>query len=343
MAVTIKQVAEKARVSNATVSYVLNGTGSVTYETRQRVLDAVAELGYQPQHAARSMRGRSRTIGLVLAPPLDRLAEPAYAEVLAGLAAAMAERGYALLLATAVSEEDTPELCLSLAQTGRVEGLVLLDARVDDARALALTKAAVAHVCADPAPAGSPYATIDACDGALQATQYLLSLGHRRIGLLQLPSELSRSEQQYEGYVQALTEAGIDFDPELVIEAGRREEDGYHAMHELLEASQSPTAVLAGSDDLAFGALHAIHERGLSVGGDMSLIAFDDTPLAAHTQPPLTAMHQSRLRLGEALAELLYELLQQNQPGSSSTAARQIILKPRLVVRQSTGAFVNGE
>lgn len=93
MAVTIKQVAERAKVSNATVSYVLNGTGSVTNETRQRVLDAVAELGYQPQHAARSMRGRSRTIGLVLAPPLDRLAEPAYAEVLAGLASAMAQRG----------------------------------------------------------------------------------------------------------------------------------------------------------------------------------------------------------------------------------------------------------
>lgn len=337
MAVTIKQVAERAKVSNATVSYVLNGTGSVTKETRQRVLDAVAELGYQPQHAARSMRGRSRTIGLVLAPPLDRLAEPAYAEVLAGLASAMAQRGYALLLATAVSEGDTPDLCLSLAQTGRVEGLVLLDARVDDARALALTKAGVAHVCADPAPAGSPYAAIDACAGAFQATQYLLSLGHRRIGLLQLPSELSRSEQQYEGYIQALNEARIGFDPELVIEAGRREGDGYHAMHELLDTSQSPTAVLAGSDDLAFGALHAIHEVGLSVGADMSLIAFDDTPLAAHTHPPLTAMHQSRLRLGEALAELLYELLQHHHSGGD---IRNIILTPRLVVRQSTGTLV---
>src|SRR5215212_968267 len=140
MAATIKQVAALADVSTATVSYVLNGTGTVTEATRQRVMDVVARLNYQPSHAARSMRGRSYTLGLTL---------PA----LPGRSDAAALRGYYLLLATAGAESEA-ELCMNLARTGRVDGLLLLDMQVDDERARTLCEANIPHACAGPVPAG---------------------------------------------------------------------------------------------------------------------------------------------------------------------------------------------
>src|SRR5919108_1054251 len=148
MAATIKQVANLAHVSTATVSYVLNGTGTVTEATRRRVLAAVAELDYQPSYAARSLRGRSRTLGLALRALPGRLADPALAEMLAGFADAAARRGYHLLLAAPADGETEAELCMSLARTGRVDGLLLLDTLVEDERARALCEAGIPHVCA---------------------------------------------------------------------------------------------------------------------------------------------------------------------------------------------------
>ncbi len=330
MAVTIKQVAQMAGVSTTTVSYVVNRTGAVTDATRRRVLDAVKLLGYQPSHAARSMRGRSQTIGLMLPAHTDRLADPAYADLLAGLVGAAARLNYYLLFAPA--EADEPQLSLSLLKTGRVDGVVLLDMRVDDQRALALSAAKVPHVCAGPAPAGSSYAAVDGRSGAMQAVAHLVALGHTRIGLIQLPSELADSEPRYQGYAEALLDAGLEVDPQLIIEAGVREEDGYQAISELMELPEPPTAVLASNDDLAFGALHALHDAGFAVGSDVSLVGFDDLPLAAHTQPPLTTLRQPRRALGEQLAELLHAaILDRDAP------ARGVTLAPRLVVRRSSG------
>lgn len=335
MAATIKQVAELAEVSPATVSYVLNGTGTVTEATRRRVLDAVTRLNYQPSHAARSMRGRSHTLGVTLPAQPGRLADPALSELLAGLSDAAALRGYYLLLATA-GEGSEAELCVSLARSGRVDGLLLLDMQVEDERARALSEAEIAHVCAGPAPAAgrSPFVAVDGRAGALLAMRHLLGLGHRRIGLIQLPSDLADSEPRYLGYAGALTDAGLDTDPALVVEAGRNEEDGYQAMSELLAAPHPPSAVLACGDELAFGAMHALYDAGLTVGRDVSIVGFDDLPLAGHTHPPLTTVRQPRRAVGEHLAALLIDAIERRP-----RAAQSATLSPRLVVRRSTGPF----
>ncbi len=334
MHVTIKQVALRAGVSVATVSYVLNGTGVVTNDTRQRVLDAVAELNYQPRHAARNMRGRSYTLGLTLPATPGRLAEPGLSEVLAGLADAAAPRGYFVLLATAGAEQDETELCLSLARTGRVDGLILLDMLVNDRRALTLAEAGVPHVCAGPAPAGSasPSVAVDAYAAATEAVRHLLALGHHRIGMIQLPSDMAQSEPSFSGYQKALADAGISLDPTLVVESGRTEEDGYEAMNELLVAPDPPTAVLAGSDELAFGAMHALHDARLIVGHDVSLVGFDDLPLAAHVNPPLTTIRQPRRALGAHLAALLDDTIAGRVAGPQT-----VVLDARLVIRRSSG------
>ncbi len=334
MQATIKQVAQRAGVSVATVSYVLNGTGIVTDETRQRVLDAVAELNYQPQYAARSMRGRSHTLGVTLPSHPGRLAEPALAELMSGLADAAASRGYFLLLATAGADQDETELCLNLARTRRVDGLVLLDMQVNDTRAQALAAAGFPHVCAGPPPAGndSSAVVIDMRTAAIEAVQHLLSLGHRRIGLIQLPSELAVSEPVVDGYRRALADAGLSFEPALVVESGRTEEDGYQAMTELLAAPKPPTAVLAGSDELAFGAMHALTDARLVVGRDVALVGFDDLPLAAHVNPPLTTVRQPRRTQGRQLAILLDDAILKRNAG-----ARTVTLSAHLIIRRSSG------
>jgi LacI family transcriptional regulator/LacI family repressor for deo operon, udp, cdd, tsx, nupC, and nupG len=327
---TIKDVAERARVSTATVSYVLNGTGTVTLETRQRVLEAVAALSYEPNHAARSMRSRSRTLGLVLDARAGGLADPALAELVAGLAEGAAAQGYYLLLASAADEQPEEELAAQLARTARVDGVVLLDLRVADERASALAAAGVPCVGAgSPAePAACPTVGLELRQAAHDAARHLLALGHRRLGLIALPSGLADSEPFYDGFVAALAEAGVEPDPTLTVEAGTTEDDGIAAMQELLGAPEPPTAVVAASDALAFGAMHALRDAGLEAGRDMSLVGCGDLPLAAHTHPPLTTLRAPRRALGNALARRLTALVERRPaPAGGATLGLQLIIR----------------
>ncbi len=330
---TIKQVADLAGVSTATVSYVLNGTGTVTEAVRQRVLQAAATLDYQPSYAARSLRTRSRTLGLVLPATPGRLADPLLAELLSGLTEAAAAGGYYLLLATAEQDEPEGRLCQRLARSGRVDGVVLLDLSADDERVQFLRDQGVPHVCAGPLPdhIDSPCVAVDGRGGAMLAVRHLLHQGYQQIGLIALPSELADSEPRYSGYCQALEEAAHAVEPQLIVEAGRSHSDGYAAMQELLGLPEPPDAVLACSDELAFGALHAIQDAGLDVGSDMGLMGWDDAPLAAHSHPTLTTLRVPRQRLGAQLAELLVASIERQ-----TVKSWHITLPMRLVIRKST-------
>lgn len=330
---TIKDVAELAKVSTATVSYVLNRTGVVTEATRQRVLEAIAALNYQPNYAARSLRSRSRTLGLIVPALATRLADPVLAELLAGFSEGAAARGYYLLLATAGEAQPEAQLAEQLVRTGRIDGVVILDVQIEDERIRYLHEHGIPHVCADQPPEGipSPFVTVDGRRGAISAMQHLLGLGHRRIGLIMLPSDLAASDPRYVGYVDALHAAGVEVDPELVVEAGTTQNDGVAAMQALLELPTVPTAVLACSDELAFGAMHALRDAGVEVGRDVSLVGFDDVPMAAHTHPPLTTLRYPRQAMGLHLARLLVEAVE-----GRHSEPDHIILDLRLMVRKSS-------
>lgn len=337
---TIKEVAERANVSTATVSYVLNGTGTVTEATRQRVLAAIAELNYQPNYAARSMRGRSHTLGLVLPALPTRLTDPLLSELLSGLSEAAASRGYYLLLATAGEEQVEHTLAEQLVRTNRVDGVVLLDVKTDDGRVRYLSERGIPLVCAGPPPEGvdCPHVMVDGRTGARIAMQYLLRLGHRRIGLIMLPTDLAASDPRYQGYVDALVMAGLAFDPTLAVEAGHTQADGVTAMQELLSLAEPPTAVLACSDELAFGAMHALYDAGLEVGRDISLVGFDDVPMAAHTHPPLTTLRYPHRDLGLHLAQLLIATIEGRTPEPCG-----VTLDMKLIVRKTTSVVKNSD
>jgi len=330
---TIKDVAERASVSTATVSYVLNGTGTVTEATRQRVLAAVADLNYQPNHAARSLRSRSRTLGLVLPARAARLSDPAMADLVDGLAEAVAVRGYFLLLASPGDGQPEEQLGEQLLRSGRVDGLVLLDLRIDDGRVRQLLALGAPLVCAGPPQAGQgcPCVGLDVYGGARAATAHLLGLGHRRIAQIAPPSNLAESELFFQGYADALAEVGIDTDPAYTVEAGASQDDGVAAMQELLALPEPPTAVCAASDTLAFGAMHALRDAGIEVGPQIALVGCGDAPLAAHTHPPLTTLRAPRRALGLALADRLIGLVEH-----PATRSPDVALPMQLIIRRST-------
>jgi LacI family transcriptional regulator/LacI family repressor for deo operon, udp, cdd, tsx, nupC, and nupG len=330
---TIKDVAELAKVSTATVSYVLNGTGSVTAATRQRVLEAVAQLDYRPNHAARSLRSRSRTLGIVLPTGATGLADPALAELVAGLAEAVAEAGYFLILAAASPERNEATLADELVRSGRVDGLVVLDPVVDDPRVAALAAQHIPLAFVGPVEPNqlSVAAPIDLARGVQSAMHHLISLGHRRIALIALPSDLIESEQTFVAYSAALEAAGCEVDPLLIVEAGTSQDDGMAATQELLALPDAPTAIFAASDALAFGAMHALRDAGLRIGHDVSLIGCGDVPLAAHIHPALTTLRVPRHARGAQLARHMIALLE----GRPLPPAASLPLP--LMLRHSTG------
>jgi LacI family transcriptional regulator/LacI family repressor for deo operon, udp, cdd, tsx, nupC, and nupG len=279
------------------------------------------------------MRSRSRTLGLVLPAHAARLSDPAMADLVDGLAEAAAARGYFLLLANAGAEQPEEILGEQLLRSGRVDGLVLLDLRSDDGRVRHLRALDAPIVCAGPPQAnlGCPSVGLDIYGGARAATGHLLALGHRRIAQIAPPSELAESELFFQGYADALAEAGVELDPAYTVESGATQDDGMAAMQELLALPDPPTAVFAASDTLAFGAMHALRDAGVDVGREISLVGCGDAPLAAHTHPPLTTLRAPRHALGVALASRLIGLVERQKPDDPGMS-----LSMQLIVRRST-------
>ncbi len=327
---TIKEVAQRANVSIATVSYVLNGTGSVSAAKRQAVLDAISALNYRPSYRGRALQARrSMTLGLVL-PVAQRVADPSFGALLAGLTEGAASADYHVLLVASSAKQPEAELYAPLYSSGRVDGIVIVDLQTDDPRTAVARAAGVPFVCAGRPPDDSPFIGLDGVAGMVELMAHLIVRGHERIGLLQPPLEQMLAAEQEAGYREALDEAGIVFDPLLIVEGGASEAEGYAATEEWLSQEERPSAIAAGSAALAFGALHAAHDNGYRIGHDFALISFEDTPAAAHTAPPLTALRQPMHRWGQMLAHNVIALINGESP-------QQTLLQPQLIVRRSCG------
>jgi LacI family transcriptional regulator/LacI family repressor for deo operon, udp, cdd, tsx, nupC, and nupG len=328
---TIKEVAKRAHVSIATVSYVLNGTGSVSAGKRLAVLEAAAALNYRPSYRGRALQAqRSMTLGLVLPATIQRVAEPSFGELLAGMTEGAARCGYHILLASSTAEQSEAGMYNQLFRSGRVDGVIILDTTSDDSRITAACSEDIPYICAGRPSDNSPFVAIDGLAGMLEVMAHLIVRGHERIGLLHSSLEQSLVAEQDAGYGEALAESGLPFDPSLIVEGGQSEAEGYAATEELLALPEPPTALVAGTSALAFGALHAIHDQRRSVGRDIALVSFEDTPAAAHTAPPLTALRQPLRQWGQALAAELIEIINQH-------THPQLILPPQLIVRRSCG------
>ena len=339
MAVTIYDVAERAGVGIATVSRVLNTSPRVREATRQRVLAAIEELNYYPGAAARTLlSGRTRTIGFILCQSPNRIFADAFLpEVLRGVGDAVQENGFRVLVHS-VEDVSAPQAYIRLVREKHTDGIILSGPRSDDQQLPRLKAEGFPVVLLGQLPGSDiPFVDVDNVGAARQAVNHLLGLGHRRVGMItNAPLAYTAARDRLAGYRQALEEARISFDEELVRYGDFREESGRAAMNQLLDLAAPPTAVFVASDLVAFGGLVAIKQRGLTIPDDVALVGFDDVQLAHYVDPPLTTVQLPAYDLGYWAATLLTQLID-DEP----VEKQEILLQTELVVRQSCGTHVS--
>jgi LacI family transcriptional regulator len=333
MSLTIETIASLASVSRSTVSRVLNNHPGVKPTVRERVQRVIREQNYAPKAAARSLASsRTDTIGLLVPRSSDYLGDPFIARMIQSIFEASARQGYFAVLAMVTADME-PGFYRRILRSRHFDGVIMFSSDIDDPILPLLIKDGGPMVLIGRHPYFLNVASVDVenREGAREAVAHLITLGHRRIGLINGELQMEAAQARRDGYKQALLEAGMAIESELMVEGFYSDSAAYQAMLKLLDLPEPPTAVFAASDGMAAGALRAIHDRGLRVPDEIALIGYDDLPLAAFTSPPLTSVHQP---IGEMSAHAVRVLVEQIRGESQVTSVR---LPARLVVRDSCG------
>lgn len=330
---TQADIARLANVSQAMVSYVLNGKAAISVpdETRQRILAAADRLGYVPDKAARSLRTRK---SYTIAGIIPDITNPFYPAFERGIQDVAEHHGYDLITYNTDGVAERESKCLRSAVQGGVDGVIIMPYRLSAGDLLPLLRINVAVVVLGRFPTqvgGFPLDSVyvDSVAAARAATTYLIERGHTRIGMIAGAPDTPPARDRMLGYRQALAEHGVALDERLVCSGAVREVGGYHAMRELLTLAPRPTAVFAANDLLAMGAILAIREAGLSVPDNVAVVGFDDIPAARLVWPPLTTIAQFPANLGRRAAELLIERLNGVAPptGRSEELPYQFVIR----------------
>ncbi|MEO7142333.1 MAG: LacI family DNA-binding transcriptional regulator [Bryobacteraceae bacterium] len=329
---TIKEVAQRARVSVGTVSNVLGGNVPVSSVLRERVQAVVRELDYHPNHVARSLKMReTKTLGMVI----TDITNPFYPQLVRGAEDAAWKRHYMLITFNSDDQLEREKVLLSALRTRRVDGILLVAAATDGdhAHIRAAIDAGIPVVCLDRIPTDLAIdgVAVDNVAGARTCIEHLISLGHRRIGILAGPLDLQVCRDRLLGYQEALAAAGIALDPGLIVDGGMREETGYPASQKLLKRRPRPSAIFASNAIMGLGLIRAVHESGLQSPGDVAIATFDDPPFSRAINPPLTAVAQPSYQLGYQGAELLIERIH-----DPSRKHIRLLLQTELKIRESS-------
>jgi LacI family transcriptional regulator len=334
MPLTIEDIASLAHVSRSTVSRVLNHHPGVKPTVRQRVQQVIREQNYAPKAAARSLASsRTDTIGLLVPRSAAvSLGDPYIERMIQSIFEASAQQQYFALLAMMTAEMETG-FYHRIMRGRHFDGVIMISSDIDDPILPLLIKdgGPLVLIGRHPYFQNIPSVDVENREGAHDGVAHLIGLGHRRIGLINGQLQMEAAQARRDGYKQALLEAGIGIDPELMVEGFYSETASYHAMMTLLDLRDRPTAVFAASDATAIGALHAIRDRGLCVPEDVAVVSFDDLPGAAQASPPLTSVHQPIYEVAAHAVRVLIEQIRGQGPGTS------VRLKTRLVVRESCG------
>jgi len=337
MAVTLKDIAKQVGLSVTTVSRALAGYDDVAEETRQRIVDAARDMGYVPNVVARQLqKQRTDTIGFVVPTFGPRFSDPFFAEFLAGIGNEAARNGFDLLVSTQAPGPDELAAYERITRSHRVDGLILARTRRRDQRIAYCVKNGFPFVAFGRTELSLdfPYIDVDGRLGLYLATRHLIDLGHQRIAHLAAPLELMFTHYRLLGYRQALEEAGLPWDEDLVMHVPRlTEEEGHRAAQTLLGLDSPPTAIAACSDLMALTAMTAAGERGLVVGQDVAITGYDDIPLAQYCHPTLTTVHQPVYRIATTLCRMLIQITRGEEPKEC-----EILEKPTLITRESSGA-----
>ncbi len=328
--VSLARIAASLGLSVTTVSRALGGFPDVAAATRARVEAEAKRLNFRPNQAARRLRqGRSEAIGVVLPAGPGQFDDPFFMRMLAAVGPALERAGLDLLVTCARPGAEELRAYRNLVSGRRVDGILLARTRRQDERIACLLDAGFPFVAHGRSEERRSFAFVDV-DGAracADATERLLGFGHTRIGLINAPADYMFAHCRAEGYRAAMARAGL---AGAAQHADATEENGFRAARALL--AQGMTGLVCATDRLAVGALHAVHDAGLRAGRDVSVIGYDNLPVAAWTDPPLTTVAQPIERAARRMVEMLLHLL-----AGGDCAGQQEVWPAELVIRASDG------
>jgi LacI family repressor for deo operon, udp, cdd, tsx, nupC, and nupG len=324
---TIRQVAEAAKVSVATVSRALENPQVVAAKTLNRVRSVIRELGYTPNAQAQMLRTSKTRLVIALVPDI---ANPFFAEVIRGIEQVAHANKYSVLLGDSQNNPLREQAYADMVSSRQADGLISLVPRLP--RQSGRSPIPIVNAC-EYVPNADVYKVyVDNRAGARSAVSHLLSLGHRAIGHIAGPKNSAICIDRQRGYEEALRDAKVRIRPELLSSGDFSVESGQRATRALLAAKRAFTALFCANDEMAIGAMQALRAHGLAVPQAVSVVGFDDIRFARYTDPPLTTVSQPKNALGrQAMQALLEKLEAPNKP------ARTFVLHTELIVRGSTG------
>ncbi len=327
----MNDIARIAGVSLGTVSHVLNNSANVRAPLRKRVLEAVQAAGYQPNQLARGLRrDKTDVIGMII----PDITNPFFPAVVRGAEDVAFSNGYRLILCNTDNDHSKELIHLRELRTYLPTGLIVIPSNFSDLtmQAESYRRAGTGVVCVDRLPrnwAGDSV-TVNNEEGAMEATRYLIQMGHKRLAMIVGPQHLTNAKDRLNGFKKAVKEARIHISPEYIQETTFDKQGGYSKSLVLLRLIPRPTAIFAGNDMIALGALRAIREAGLRCPEDVSLMGFDDLDLAEATYPALSSVSQSGYQLGTTAAHMLVGRLH-----GDKSPPKHMILKTSLSLRSS--------
>ncbi len=333
--IRLRDIAEKTGFSTNTVSLALRDSPRIPKQTRDVIRAAANELNYLPNQIAKSLVSRkTRTIGLVLTDMTNTI----ITQTAQALESALAARGYSTLFATSNNRLEEEIRVVEMFRSRQVDGMLIYPAahnELDHIRRLSRARYPVVLLVGDP-DSGLDAVSVDDRSGAFKATRHLIELGHKRIALLDSASHFGNAEKR-EGYQRALAEAGIGFDPALVVEPeGQAASLGYAATKQVLATNRAdpPSALFAATDSLAIGALRWCHEHGIDVPGDLAIIGFDNTEYGEYAAIPLSTIDYAAEQISRQAVDRLMHLI---NTSDHPPAPEVTLIDPALITRQSTG------
>lgn len=331
-AATIRQVAELAGVSIATVSRALAGSDLVSSELIERVNQAARTLNYKPNLIARSFRTqRTRMVGLVI----SDIENPFFPAVVRGIEKVLRESNYSLLLTNSDEDEKIEWEHLQNLRAEGVAGIILAPTARDSKKYEELIESGMTLVAIDRLPAALKVDRVTAnnMDRVYSAVSHLVEQGHQKIGFIAGLPKISTAYERQLGYERAMHDYGFPIHPDWIQQGSFRRENAFQAMMRILDLEDRPTAVISANNLMTLGALQAINERQVKIPDEMAIVGYDDMSWATSLNPPLTVIAQPNLELGRVAAQLLLDRLQDH-----SRPHRHIILDTQLIVRASSGS-----
>ncbi|WP_413285672.1 DNA-binding transcriptional regulator CytR [Vibrio sp. MA40-2] len=326
---TMKDVAQLAGVSTATVSRALMNPEKVSASTRKRVEDAVLEAGYSPNSLARNLRrNESKTIVTIV----PDICDPYFTEIIRGIEDAATEHGYLVLLGDSGMQQKRESSFVNLVFTKQADGMLLLgtDLPFDVSKPEQKNLPPLVMACEYAPELELPTVHIDNLTSAFEAVNYLTQMGHKKIAQISGPEESALCKFRHQGYQQALRRAGIALNSAYCTSSNFTFEGGAKALRKLQSLPDAPTAIFCHNDTMAIGAIQEAKKLGLRVPQDISLVGFDDIQFSQYCDPPLTTVSQPRYEIGRQAMLMMLELLKGRDVRAGSR-----LLETQLVIRNS--------